>query len=142
MKKVREVLAAKGSQVYSLGPDATVFEALKMMAEKEVGALVVIDADKLVGILSERDYARKVIMRGKASHDTLVREIMSSDVRTADPERPISECMGLMADHQVPSFARGRRRAGDRRCLRRRSREGNDGRAGADHPPARLRREP
>ena len=65
MKKVREILAAKGSQVYSLRPDATVFEALQLMAEKEVGALVIIDAEKLVGILSERDYARKVIMRGR-----------------------------------------------------------------------------
>jgi diguanylate cyclase (GGDEF)-like protein len=100
MKKVREILAAKGAQVFSLGPDATVFEALQLMADKEVGALVIIDAGKLVGILSERDYARKVIVRGKASHDTLVREIMTSEVRTADPERPISECMGLMADHQ------------------------------------------
>jgi diguanylate cyclase (GGDEF)-like protein len=100
MKRVREVLAAKGSQVFSLGPDATVFEALKLMAEKEVGALVIVDADRLVGILSERDYARKVIVRGRASHDTLVREIMTSVVRTVDPDRPISECLGLMADHE------------------------------------------
>jgi diguanylate cyclase (GGDEF)-like protein len=100
MKKVRDVLAAKGAQVYSLGPDATVFEALKLMAEKEVGALVIIDSDRLVGILSERDYARKVIVRGKASHDTLVSEIMTSEVRTVDPERPVAECLGLMADHQ------------------------------------------
>jgi diguanylate cyclase (GGDEF)-like protein len=100
MKKVREVLAWKGSGVYSLGPDATVFEALTLMAEKEIGALVVLDRDRLVGIMSERDYARKVIVRGKASHDTRVREIMTTDVRTADPDRPISECMGLMADHQ------------------------------------------
>jgi diguanylate cyclase (GGDEF)-like protein len=100
MKKVREVLAAKGSQVFSVGPDATVFEALKLMSEKEIGALVITEAGRLVGILSERDYARKVIVRGKASHDTLVREIMTSEVRTVDPERPIGECLGLMADHQ------------------------------------------
>jgi diguanylate cyclase (GGDEF)-like protein len=97
---VREVLAATGGRVFSLGSDATVYEALNLMAEKDVGALVIIDSGRLVGILSERDYARKVIVRGKASHDTLVRDIMTSDVRTADPERPISECMGLMADHQ------------------------------------------
>jgi diguanylate cyclase (GGDEF)-like protein len=70
------------------------------MAEKEIGALVVIDEGRLVGIVSERDYARKVIVRGKGSHDTRVREIMTTDVRTVDPERPIGECLGLMADHQ------------------------------------------
>jgi diguanylate cyclase (GGDEF)-like protein len=100
MKKVREVLAAKGSQVFSLGPDATVLEALRLMADKEVGAIVIVESGRLVGILSERDYARKVIVRGKASHDTLVREIMTHDVRTVDSECPIEECMGLMADHQ------------------------------------------
>jgi diguanylate cyclase (GGDEF)-like protein len=100
MKKVREVLAAKSSRVFSLGPDATVFEALTLMAEKEIGAVLVVEGGRLAGILSERDYARKVIVRGKGSHDTLVREIMTADVRTVDPERPISECMGLMADHQ------------------------------------------
>ena len=94
------MLAAKGSQVFSISPDATVRDALTLMGEKEVGALVVLDADRLVGILSERDYARKVIVRGKASYDTLVREIMTTDVRTADPERPITECMGLMAERR------------------------------------------
>jgi diguanylate cyclase (GGDEF)-like protein len=100
MKKVREVLAAKSPQVFSLGPDATVFDALTLMAEKEIGAVLVIESGRLAGILSERDYARKVIVRGKGSHDTLVREIMTPEVRTVDPERGISECMGLMADHQ------------------------------------------
>jgi diguanylate cyclase (GGDEF)-like protein len=100
MKNVREVLAAKSSGVFSVSPDATVFEALQLMAEKEIGALVVLDAGRLVGIMSERDYARKVIVRGKASHDTRVREIMTTAVRAVEPDRPIAECMGLMADHQ------------------------------------------
>ena len=97
MKKVREVLAVKGSQVFSVPPDASVLDALALMAEKDIGALVIIEAENLVGIMSERDYARKVIMRGKASHDTPVRDIMTTDVLTVDPERPLEECMRLMA---------------------------------------------
>jgi diguanylate cyclase (GGDEF)-like protein len=97
MKKVREVLAIKGSQVFSVPPDATVFDALTVMAERDVGALVIIEAGSLVGIVSERDYARKVIVQGKASRDTPVREIMTTDVLTVDPERPLEECMRLMA---------------------------------------------
>ena len=97
MKKVREVLAVKGSQVFSVRPDASVLDALALMAEKDIGALVIIDAENLVGIMSERDYARKVIMHGKASRDTLVRDIMTTDVLTVDPERPLEECMRLMA---------------------------------------------
>jgi diguanylate cyclase (GGDEF)-like protein len=100
MKKVKEILSAKGSEVFSVSPDATVLDALKLMADKEIGALVVLEAGRLSGILSERDYARKVILRGKASHDTLVREIMTPDVPTVDPERTIEECMSLVTERR------------------------------------------
>lgn len=101
MKTVRQLLQAKGSAVYSMSPDARVFEALKLMAEKEVGALVVLERGKLAGILSERDYARKVILHGKSSHDISVREIMTEDVVTVQPGQTVDQCMALMTSRRI-----------------------------------------
>ena len=98
--KVKELLDKKGHDVYSVSPNATVFVALQLMAEKEIGALVVLEDEKMVGILSERDYARKVILKGKASKETLVREIMSSKVIHTDPDAKVQKCLSLMTKHK------------------------------------------
>ena len=94
--KVKELLDQKGYDVYSVSPQTTVFEALQLMAEKEIGALVVLEEGKMVGILSERDYARKVILKGKASKETLVRDIMSSKVIHIDPDAKVEKGLSLM----------------------------------------------
>ena len=94
--RVKDLLKSKGRDVYSITPDATVYDALKLMAEKEVGALVVLDGEKMVGIFSERDYARKVILSGKSSEETLVREIMSSDVKYVGPDEKVKNCLSIM----------------------------------------------
>jgi CBS domain-containing protein len=94
--RVKDLLKSKGRDVYSITPDATVYDALKIMAEKEIGALVVLDGEKMVGILSERDYARKVILSGKSSEETLVREIMSSDVKYVSPDEKVKNCLSIM----------------------------------------------
>jgi len=101
MKTIRQLLQAKGGAVHSIGPDARVIDALKMMAEKEIGALVVVDNGKLAGILSERDYARKVILLGKSSHDIPVREIMTDKVLTVQPTQTVEDCMALMTSRRV-----------------------------------------
>jgi CBS domain-containing protein len=101
MKSLKQLLGAKGSQVHSIGPDAKVIEALQIMAHKDVGALVVLEGARIAGILSERDYARKVILRGKSSQDVPVREIMTAEVVTVDPSRTIEECMGLVTQRRV-----------------------------------------
>jgi CBS domain-containing protein len=101
MNNVRQLLSAKGDQVYSIGPDQKVVEALRLMAERDIGALVVLEHDRIVGILSERDYARKVILHGKSSHDIPVREIMTTDVVTVHPSRTVDECMGLVTSRRV-----------------------------------------
>jgi CBS domain-containing protein len=101
MKKVRDILAAKGREVWTIEPDATVFQALEQMAEKNVGALVVLEGERLIGVLSERDYARKIILEGRSSRQTRVREIMSGEVICVDPERTIEECMGLMTHRRI-----------------------------------------
>jgi CBS domain-containing protein len=92
------ILKNKGSQVYSIPPDVTVYEALEKMADKNVGALVVVDANGLVGIFSERDYVRKVILKGRSSREMLVNEIMSSPVVTVNPRTTIDDCMHRMTD--------------------------------------------
>jgi CBS domain-containing protein len=92
---VRQVLQTKGYKIWSISPDASVYEALKLMADKEIGALLVLDAEKPVGIISERDYARKVILKGKRSIDTSVKEIMVKEVFTVRPEQPIEECASM-----------------------------------------------
>jgi CBS domain-containing protein len=98
MKPVRELLRIKGQEIWSVSPDTPVYDALKLMAEKNVGALLVLDGDKLAGILSERDYARKVILKGKASKNTPAREIMSENVVCVTPKQSVAECMALMTD--------------------------------------------
>jgi CBS domain-containing protein len=94
-------LQAKGYDVWSIAPDATVYDALALMAKKEVGALLVLEGEQVAGIVSERDYAKKVILKGKRSINTSVREIMSDEVFSVCPEQPIEECMALMTDKHV-----------------------------------------
>jgi len=101
MKTVRDILKVKGHEVWKVDLNATVFEALRLMAEKEVGALVVMDGDKIAGIISERDYARKVVLLGRTSPHTLVKEIMNSPVAYTQPEQPIEECMAIMTDKRI-----------------------------------------
>jgi CBS domain-containing protein len=101
MKNLKQLLSAKGGQVHSIRPDAKVFEALQLMAQKDVGALLVMDGGRLAGILSERDYARKVILHGKSSQDIAVRDIMTSDVVRVDPERSVEDCMSLMTQRRI-----------------------------------------
>ena len=101
MKTVSQLLQGKGSSVWSVTPEASVFDALKLMAEKNVGALLVMSEDKLRGILSERDYARKVILLGKSSQEIAVRDIMSDKVVCVGPEQTVDECMALMSGKRI-----------------------------------------
>lgn len=101
MKTVRQLLESKGSHVVSVSPDTPVFDALKIMADKGIGAVLVLESDRLVGIMSERDYARKVILRGRSSHDTPVRDIMTERVVYARPEQTVPQCMALMTDKRI-----------------------------------------
>jgi CBS domain-containing protein len=98
---VRVLLARKDPVVWSISPDATVFEAIQLMADKNVGALPVIDNSRLVGIISERDYARKVILKGRFSKDTPVRDIMTQEVLTATPSDSITKCIRVMTEKRV-----------------------------------------
>jgi CBS domain-containing protein len=110
MKTVREILRHKGSDVHSVTPDDTVYDALVLMAQKNVGAVLVLDEGQVKGILSERDYARKVILRGASSRELLVRQIMSKDVLFVGPDKTVEECMNLMTDRRVrhlPVIERG-----------------------------------
>ena len=101
MKTVTQLLQAKGREIHTIGPDARVFDALKLMAEKNVGALVVTEGGRLAGILSERDYARKVILLSKSSHDIAVREIMTAKVITVEPGQTVEQCMALMTEKRI-----------------------------------------
>jgi CBS domain-containing protein len=101
MKTIKQLLQAKGGEAHSIAPGARVIDALKLMAEKDIGALVVVDNGKLAGIISERDYARKVILHGKSSHDISVREIMTDKVLTVQPRQTVEECMALMTSKRV-----------------------------------------
>lgn len=98
---ISEILSRKGSTVWSIDPDDMVFEAIQMMADKNVGALLVMRAGKLLGLVSERDYTRKVALKGKSSRETPVRDIISAPVITATPEDTVEECMRLMTHHRV-----------------------------------------
>ncbi|HSP86633.1 MAG TPA: CBS domain-containing protein [Ignavibacteriaceae bacterium] len=100
-KTVSAILRSKGHDIFSVSPDSTVFDALKIMAEGGVGALLVIETGKLVGILSERDYARKVILLGKSSREAKVKEIMSDKVFYVQPYRTAEECMALMINKRI-----------------------------------------
>ena len=101
MTTVAQILQGKGNEVWSVSPATVVYNALKAMAEKNVGALLVLEGDELKGIFSERDYARKVILEGKSSREIPVKEIMSPEVFTVGPQQSVEECMALMTDKRV-----------------------------------------
>lgn len=101
MITVKDILQAKGHEVISITPDTTVYQSLTIMADKNVGALVVLDGETVAGIMSERDYARKVILHGKSSRELQVREIMTSRVYYVRPEQNVQECMAQMTDKHV-----------------------------------------
>ena len=101
MKTVKDLLKGKGYDIWSVAPDDSVYDALKLMADKNVGAVLVISADCLVGILSERDYAREVIFKGKLPEDTPVEEIMTEKVLWVRPDQTVEECMALMTNKRV-----------------------------------------
>ncbi|RMF35512.1 MAG: CBS domain-containing protein [Chloroflexi bacterium] len=101
MTTVRQVLQAKGWAVWSISPETTMYEALQLMAEKNVGALVVLDEGRLVGIFTERDYARKVALQGRSCTDTLVREVMTPRVIYVHPDQTVEDCMGVMTKHHI-----------------------------------------
>jgi CBS domain-containing protein len=98
---LRLILAAKSTGVSSVAPDTSVLSALQLMAEKEIGAVVVLEQGKLVGMFSERDYARKLVLAGKTSADTAVREIMTDHVISVTPEQTVPQCMALMTDKRI-----------------------------------------
>ena len=101
MKTARDLLREKGTQVYSTSPHATVYDALQLMAEKNIGALIVLEGERIVGMISERDYARKIVLKDKFSRETAVEEIMTRDVVTVSPGKNLEECMELITDHRV-----------------------------------------
>ncbi len=99
--RVSAILAQKGKEVWSIAPDATVYQALEAMAGKGVGALLVMENDRIAGVLSERDYARKIILKGRSSRDTNVRDIMISPAITISPDCSTAEAMQIMTDHRI-----------------------------------------
>jgi len=101
MRYVKEILKSKVNEVWSISPDATAFEALQVMAEKGIGALLVMDGEKVAGIFSERDYARKVILTGKSSMNTPVSDIMTSDVLYVQSDQSLEDCMVIMSEKHV-----------------------------------------
>ncbi len=101
MKTLKQLLSAKGREVYSIDPNAKVIEALQLMAQKDIGALVVMDGGRIIGMMSERDYARKVILHGKSSQDVTVRDIMTVEVITVDPLKTVEECMALVTQRRI-----------------------------------------
>jgi len=101
MKQAKNILDNKGSDIWSIDPGATVLDAITLMAEKRIGALLVMNGSDLNGVFSERDYARKVVLMGKSSRETAVREIMTSEVVVAKPAHTVEECMALMTDKRI-----------------------------------------
>ena len=101
MKRVKEILATKGNDIFSIAPDASVYDAIHLLAEKEIGALLVMDGPLLVGIFSERDYARQIILKGRSSEETKVREIMTTNVLHATPDNDTGECMTVMTENRI-----------------------------------------
>ena len=101
MKTVKDILESKGHEVWSVASGATVLAALELMAEREIGAVLVLDGDRLAGILTERDYARKVALLGRSSKDSKVSEIMTSSIVCVAPERSVEECMALMTEKRL-----------------------------------------
>ena len=111
MITIKELLKKKSGDIWSISPQASVYQALELMAQKDVGALLVTENDKLVGIFSERDYARKVILKGKASKDTAVSELMTTSVYYATPDHTLEDAMALMTSKQIrhlPIMSQGR----------------------------------
>lgn len=100
-RTVHQILARKAQRLLAIAPDASVFDALQLMAEHDIGSLVVLDGERLAGIFSERDYARQVVLLGKTSRETRVREIMTHKVLCVSPDQTMTECMGLMTDKRV-----------------------------------------
>ena|SRR5450432_889423 len=98
---IEKILSQKGGEIWSISPDATVYDAVALMAEKNIGALLVVEKGRLVGIISERDYSRKVMLRGKRSRETFVREIMSSELTTAHPRETVEECLRFMTEKRI-----------------------------------------
>ena len=101
MRTAKDILQYKGTQVWSVSPDDTVLHALGVMARHECGAVVVIEGERLAGILSERDYARKVVLAGRSSKDSAIRDVMTVEVVCVPPEQTIDECLALMTDKRI-----------------------------------------
>jgi CBS domain-containing protein len=101
MKLLKHLLDAKGSEIIAIGGNASVFDAIKLMADRSVGSLLVMDGDELEGIITERDYARKVIIKGRASESTEVREVMTAKVITARPDQTVNDCMSVMTERRI-----------------------------------------
>jgi CBS domain-containing protein len=100
-EKIVSILNSKDDHIWSIGPDETVYDAIALMADKRIGALLVVAEHKLIGIITERDYARKVILRGRSSKDTPVRDIMTSSLITVTPDHTVDECMRLVTEHRI-----------------------------------------
>jgi CBS domain-containing protein len=101
MDRVWQLLEKKGREVWSISPNDTVYQALEFLASKDVGAVIVLDRGKVAGIFSERDYARRVVLQGKKSTDTPVREVMSTDVLYVSPSFSVEECMAVMTENHI-----------------------------------------
>jgi CBS domain-containing protein len=107
---IEKILGQKSGRIWSIAPDATVYDAIALMAEKNVGALLVMENEELVGIVSERDYSRKVMLRGKTSRNSTVREIMTTELTTAHPRETVEECLRFMTEKRIrhlPVIANG-----------------------------------
>ena len=101
MASVKQLLQGKGHDVWSIGPEVSVYDAIAEMAKKEVGALAVVEGESLVGVMSERDYARKVVLQGRSSRDTKVRDIMTTRVAYARPDQSVEDCMATMTEKRI-----------------------------------------
>jgi len=101
MRTVRQLLETKSSEIHSISPDAPVIDAIRLMAERRIGALLVMEGPRLVGMLSERDYARKIVLQGRSSKDTPVRDIMTGDVVSVSPRHNTDQCMQLVTDSRI-----------------------------------------